>query len=425
MKIPQGAQTGLWRNTSFLFLFFSSISKGIADQFASIAFVWLLLESGGNATSTSLLYLANILPLMVLGVFISPMLHKGKLSYWMLCSDGIRAILVIILPVVAWIGTPPIWLFFISAFLQSTCGSIYGPASVALLPRIIQKEALQEANALLQSANQSVRLLGLASAGVVVTLFSTKIALSITALLFLVSAGLLVGVKEQRNEGEECENEEKSTLVSKRKPLVIEVRNYFSKVRKSFSLLSEYRAIRDMAIFFAFQNVGVIPIFTLLAIIVKEDMNGTAAMLTTLQILQALGGVLIGLLLSKWKIKRQGLFFLGIAFVESLVLCFYGLGPGMIGAAILSLVFGMTITAANLPEIIIIQSTVKEEHQAQVFSLVSAISCLFLPLTSLLIGPLADMYGSLQVVFWGGTVALLCTILAYVLTPLRKVVVST
>ncbi len=123
----------LWQ-LPYTLLFVSRVLQDLAHGFASIAFVWLLVENGGNAVSTSILFFCSLVPQMLLSSLVSPLLAKGKLQNWMFYSDTIRAAAVLAIPLFFAFDALPLWLFFASALIQSAVASVYLPASVALLP---------------------------------------------------------------------------------------------------------------------------------------------------------------------------------------------------------------------------------------------------------------------------------------------------
>lgn len=409
MSVITAPRQALWQ-TSFTLLFASNLIKVAAENFASIAFVWLLLETGGDAVSTSLLYLCNIIPLMLFSLFVSPLLSRGKLTHWMFASDGVRFLIMLAIPICYLLDSLPIWLFFLSALLQSSCGAIYNPAAVALLPKVVDADQIQPANAMIQSANQVVRLIGLAGAGTLVTFFSASATLLITSILFLLSAVLLVFIQTDGHERvvEQPSNDEKLS--------------YWETIRQGFAVLRQHRAIYAMAVLFAFVNVGVIPFFVLLAVFVQQDLQADAATYTILQAAQAIGAILVGLLLTKLKISigRQGVLCLLACLAQGAALLLIGMEPWFWIIIVCCFLFGMAMTAVNVPEMVIIQTIVPQRQQAKVFAIVTTISTAFLPVASLAIGPLAKWLGTGVTIQLGGIVVLVCGLAAFLFTPLAK-----
>jgi MFS family permease len=396
------------RQVNFRLLFASNLIKVSAENFASIAFVWLLLEAGGDAVSTSILYLCNIVPLVLFSLFFSPLLSRGKLTHWMFASDGVRFLILTVIPVCYLLDCLPVWLFFLSALLQSSCGAIYNPASVALLPKVVDAAQIQSANALIQSANQGVRLLGLAGAGTLVTFFSASMTLLITAFLFLISAVLLLFIQSAGQEQAVA------------KPRSGEKHSYWQHIREGFAVLRQHKVIYSMAVFFAFANVGVTPLFVLLAVFVRQELQADAAIFTMLQAAQAIGAILAGLVLTKVRLRRQGALCLVACLAQGVSLLLIGTETWFWFIFLCCFVFGMAMTAVNVPEMVIIQTMVPQEQQAKVFAIVTTISTIFLPPASLFIGPLAKWLGAGHTIMLGGIFVTVCGLAAFLFLPLAK-----
>lgn len=240
----------LW-NFSFSLLFLSQVLKNIAENFALVAFVWLLIQTGGGAISTSTLFFCSFVPQMLLSSIVSPLLSRGRIQNWMFGSDVLRAVIVMVVPVCYLLNILPIWVFFVSALLQSALGSVYTPASVALLPKIVEKSQVQTANAFMQSSSQIVTLLGLAGAGAVVTVLSAPATLIITSVLFLVSAGLIFCVKqgEDSNVGDTPDKKAASS--------------YIERIKEGFVITRRHKLIYALAIYAIFLNIGSAPYMAL------------------------------------------------------------------------------------------------------------------------------------------------------------------
>ncbi|NGQ94203.1 MFS transporter [Brevibacillus sp. SYP-B805] len=398
-------QGRLWHR-SFALLFASRAVKDLADGFASIAFVWLLVESGGNALGTSILFFCSVVPQMLLSSFVSPLLTKGRLQQWMFASDGFRALAILLVPVCHLLGALPLWLFFVSAVLQSAIGSLYPPASVALLPRVVAQEQLQQANALLQSSSQVITIIGLAGAGVVIQLFSAPVTLMVTAALFLLSALLILLVRTGH--------------VNRRDAAPAEKESYLAQVKQGFSIVRRHPLLFGLNLFAVCLNVGGAPFLALAPIYVTEHLNGDASTLTMLRAGVAIGALGMGLLLTRVKIRRHGALFTYAGIAGGLSTMAMGLTEQLPLVLFACLVSGMAVSAINVPEMVIVQTVVPPRQQAQVFSVLMTFSFALLPPAILLSGQLASWLGAAEVILLGGTVTVISGIGVLLFTPLVR-----
>ncbi|MFY0543360.1 MFS transporter [Brevibacillus sp. H7] len=396
----------LW-HFDFSLLFTSRVLKDLADSFASIAFVWLLMGNGGDAVSTSVLFFCTMVPHMLFSSFVSPLLAKGKLQQWMFASDVIRAVAVVVVPICYWLDTLPIWLFFVSALTQSTIGAFYTPASVALLPRIVNPSQLQPANALMQSSSQIVAIIGLAGVGAVIQLFSAAATLLVTSVLLLLSAILILIVRT----GKETHIEHAPE--TEREP-------YLQQVKNGFDIVLRHKLLFGLTLFAIFLNLGAAPFHALSPVFVSEHLQGDAATLTMLRSSIAIGALVMGIVLAKVKVSRQGALFMYAGIIDGIMLLVLGITDQLWLILACCFVRGAAISAINVPEMVIVQTTVPQNQQAQVFSALLSLSFALLPFAILASGPLAVWFGSEKVIALGGVITLVSGIVISYLTPLVK-----
>jgi MFS family permease len=146
--------------------------------------------TGSNAMA-GLAILPFILPSLfgpVLGVYVDRYSRRHVMIATDLAAIGALAPL-------AWMHSAgDIWLIYLSSFLLGLCTVIYQAARSGLLVSMLASDDLGEANGLLQSTNQGVRLLApLVGAGLYAAIGGTAVA-ALDAATFLVSALFLLGV---------------------------------------------------------------------------------------------------------------------------------------------------------------------------------------------------------------------------------------
>jgi len=416
MTIPVTGERGRLWEPNFTLLFLSRFAKVMADNITAIAVVWLLIEMGGSAMSTALLYACNLVPQTVLSSLVSPLLSRGRLTHWMFASEVVRGALVAVMPVLAMTGQAvPFWLLFTLVFLQSATGAFYSPASVALLPKIVRPAQIQKANALMQSSSEVVTLLGLAGAGLLITLLSAETTLLLAAGMFLLSALLVTVVRtnpEVKKPGDAEEADQEAGL------------SYWQRIRSGFTILRQHKLLYAVAVTALFLNIGVAPWTALAAIFVAQDLSGDADLLTLLRGSTALGAFLMGLVLTKVNIRRQGALFLLAGAVEGVMFAMIGSSPWLWLSMIGCFVFGICLTAINVPEMVIIQTTVPAHQQAQVYSVIMTLSIGLLPFAYLAAGWLADVVGNRPVIIGGGVLILVAALVVRLGTGLAGLTVA-
>lgn len=404
-------QTGIWRPKFNLF-FASRVLKVLADNFASVAFIWLLLESGGGPIATSILFFVNLIPEMLFGLIVSPLLARGRLTVWMFGSDAVRALIMLTIPFCYYAGYLPIWLFFIAGFIQSTCASVYNPASVALLPRLLEKQHVQKANAVMAGANQVVFLIGLAGAGVLVTWLSSVTTMLVTSGVFVLSSLMILLVRPRPVEAPVVASQDAGESSGQN--------SYWKEVRSGFSILRKYKMIYAINIYAIFLNFGMAPFLSLLAVYVTQDLQGNATTLSLLRGSLMVGALLMGIVLSKLEIKRYFALFIVAGLLQGLALTMFEFTSWVWVIVLCCVVIGMVETAINVPETVLIQTTVPAHEQPAVYAAGTALATSCLPIAALIVGPLADVFGIKTVISAGGILIILTGLVIRLFTPIAK-----
>lgn len=418
------ARIGIWQPRFNLF-FTSRVLKVLADNFASVAFIWLLLESGGGAMGTSILFFVTLIPEMLFGLFVSPLLARGRLTVWMFGSDFVRAIIMLLIPLCSYTDFLPVWLFFVAGFVQSACGSVYNPASVALLPRLVDKSRVQQANAFMAGANQVVFLIGLAGAGVLVTWLSSVTTMMVTSGVFVLSALMILLVRPQAVEApaEAAAEADAAADESVEKAPAAptgKFKAYWEEVRSGFTILRKHKTIFAINVYAIFLNFGMAPFLALLAVYVTEELQGNATTLSLLRGSLMVGALLMGLVLSKVTIKRYFALFILAGLLQGIALTMFEVSSWLWVIVLCCAVIGMVETAINVPEMVLIQTTVPAHEQPAVYAAGTALATSCLPIAALIVGPLADHFGIRTVIAGGGVLIIGTGILVRLLMPIAK-----
>ncbi|HZG60882.1 MAG TPA: MFS transporter [Anoxybacillus sp.] len=397
----------LW-NSNFTNLFLSRIVKVTGDNFALISLMWLIIEMGEGAIGVALLLTVTILPQALLGPIISPLMQKKHLARWMFYSDIIRAIIIASIPLLYSIGLLKFWLLLIIVIFQSATGSSYNPASVAIIPQIVIKNHIQKANAILQSSYEIVTLISVTVAGFFVS-FSIQNTLLITGILFFISAVFARFIK-QRNEDQEKETKNKD----------IQKESYIKKLAHGFKLVKNHRLLFALTLYAIFMNIGLAPWSALSAVFVSEILESGASVHSLIRGTTAVGALLMGLLLSKVDVQRYGLLFILAGIVEGLAFLITGLSTFLPIIFICAFIFGMTVSAVNVPELVIIQTSVSEEDQPQVYAIITMLSVTLIPISYIISGYLANYIGIGKVIALGGLIEFLAGVYVLLFSGLAK-----
>jgi MFS family permease len=182
----------LWRERDFVLLW----GGQTISQFGSQLTIWALpltavLVLHASPLQTGLLTAAGIAPYALAGLFAGVWVDRARRRPLMIGADITRALLLLCIPLAAWSGRLVLLQLYAAAATMSLCAILFDVAYGALLPALVSRQQLLDANGKLEASTALARIGGPALAGVLVQLFSGPPALLADALSFVASFGSL------------------------------------------------------------------------------------------------------------------------------------------------------------------------------------------------------------------------------------------
>ena len=188
---------GLWRNAGFVHLWgaatvstFGSLVTRIALPFTAI----LLLDASPSAIGV--LRVAELLPGFLLGLVAGAWVDRLRRRPIMIATDLGRALLIVTVPVAAFLGWLGLGQLYVIAALVSALSVFFDVAYQSFLPSLVKNEELVEANSKLSAAMSVAEASAFSSAGWLIQLLAAPVAMLIDALTFIASAGLVARIQE-------------------------------------------------------------------------------------------------------------------------------------------------------------------------------------------------------------------------------------
>jgi len=188
---------GLWRNAGFVQLWgaatvstFGSLVTRTALPFTAI----LLLDASPSAIGV--LRVAELLPGFLLGLVAGAWVDRLRRKPILIATDLGRALLIVTVPVAAFLGWLGLGQLYVIAALVSALSVFFDVAYLSFLPSLVKNEELVEANSKLSAAMSVAEASAFSSAGWLIQLLTAPVAMLIDALTFIASAGLVARIQE-------------------------------------------------------------------------------------------------------------------------------------------------------------------------------------------------------------------------------------
>ncbi len=168
------------RERNYLLLMLGALINGFGSGIYLVAGMLLVLKLTGSVLYSGFAVFAISLA-GALGFLIAPLANYFKYKNGLVCSNLIKAVLLFTIPALHYTIGLNVWyvislLFIIALFTQYTY-----PIESTILPIIVGKDHVIEANSYLQTIREALDIAFIAGAGIIITLIGVVPALTITA----------------------------------------------------------------------------------------------------------------------------------------------------------------------------------------------------------------------------------------------------
>lgn len=171
----------------FMFMggrFVSLIGSGIQ----AIALPLYILDVTGSGTLMGIFSILTLAPALLTAPFSGILGDRKNRKNIMVVTDFGRGMLLCLLGILAMIGSFNIYVLFIAQVFISVMDSLFNSSSNALMPELISKDKLIEANSTKGVFDAASAILGPALGGIIYGVFGIKMILYINGISFIVSA---------------------------------------------------------------------------------------------------------------------------------------------------------------------------------------------------------------------------------------------
>jgi MFS family permease len=183
----------LLRRRDFRITYWAIATSELGDAFQYIALMWFALEAGGPLGVLAV-RLADSVPALLFGFHGGLLADRLERRRTMIAADLVRGAVLVPVAVAGLLGDLPLWGLVLAAFCLTAATSYFQPAHGALLPALVERENVQQANGLVRATADALGVAGwgIAAALLVFTPLSAFFALN--AASFFVSALLLMRI---------------------------------------------------------------------------------------------------------------------------------------------------------------------------------------------------------------------------------------
>ncbi len=173
------------RIADYRWLWIGQFVSVIGDKINQIAMAMMVYFVTGSMFQMGIMLGVTMLPAALFGLLAGVYVDRWDRRFTMIGSDLIRAVLVLLIPLVARFGIG--WVYLL-AFIVSTVSLFFIPAKRAIIPDLVPADELMAANSLDNASEAVAELAGLAVGAALVALLGHVVAFGVDAATFVFSA---------------------------------------------------------------------------------------------------------------------------------------------------------------------------------------------------------------------------------------------
>jgi DHA3 family tetracycline resistance protein-like MFS transporter len=386
----------------FRLLWSASTISLLGDGIWYVAISWQTLALSNSATALAVVWLAFTLPhiaMLLFGGVLSDRLPRRRV---LLGANIVSGIFVGAIAVLSLAGELTIWKLLLLVAGYGASEAVFGPAYGAIIPELVDRDVLTQANSLNQvNRPLALRLVGPALGGILVSAFGTGEALAIDAGTFAVSAAILSRMGVPRTVLEKAEASVRSVL------------------RDVGEGLAAVRRVPWLWAGMAADAIGTLATWgcvqALVPIVVRNDLGGGAAMLGAIYAAGGVGAVIAAVATGSRGSPRRPVTVLFLVLAGKVAAVgIFGFATSAATAMVASFLMGALSTVGLVIWMTLIHERVEGDLLGRVNSIDWLVSTSLMPVALAVVGPLADAFGAralLAVTGLGGALLVLSLML--------------
>lgn len=398
--------------TQYLKKLTADLVSRFGDSLDAIAYSWMVYALTGSAALSAVTFAVNTLVSVILSPFSAALITNWNKKTIIVCCDIGRGLLVATTALLFYNGILQPWIIIMVTGINSTLEAFRNPAGTAVFPQIVPKEKYTLAMSLSGALSRGAELVGMGLAGVIISLLGVTWALLIDAGTFFFSAIVLSTLKLPPHVKEAV----KSAF-----------NEFITNTKEGFAYVVKDKLALSICGTACFLNFALTPISALQTAYVNETLHLNAQALSVIGISLTLGMGAGSLLVPKLldKITRFRLLFLGvlaisISFVSLFIIPMLSVVWIWVSLVVLFLVMGVGSALANTIVQVAFMEKIEKQYLVRVSGIMTSLCMAAMPLASFMSAGLAKAIDVSYVLLVFGILAVVGTIAALFIKPLRQ-----
>ena len=400
-EIPKNRNKSIWNNKQFLSLWLGTSISNLTFHILILSIPLIIYDLTKSTFFMSTMRVVEIVPNIVLGIFIGVLVDRLDRKRFMVASIIIQLISILIIIYLLIIDQLYLWHLYVLGFFIYTCAFSFGNIYHTILPLIVNRKELTTANSAIQFMTTFINIIGPAFAGFLLLYISYSFGLSVTILGLL----LLVFIVKRIN-------------IPKSN---IKKQNIKKDIKEGWYHLTETKDLWYATLMVVAFNLA-------------STLNGAVLIFYAIDYLETsekeLGLVLssaaIGGFIGSWLAKKsrgyfsRGNMFIGAYFIVCISQFICGFSNEWISLSIGMMVMGLGVTIFNIHYLTLRQEKTPNNLLGRVTGTSSMLMKTTMPVGYLIAGILGE-YITINYIFFGSGLLLLIIVLCALFSPVKSI----
>ncbi len=411
-ETPTQRSIGYWsllQNKNFALLWLGQSISQIGDIVFLFSINWLILEKTGSALQIGGNLVVTVVGGVVFRSIAGVLADRWNRRWLLLSSDLLRGGIVLSLAIAIWLAPFNIWYVYVCTFLLTLLSSFFAPTYQAVIPNILEKEALITGRSLTISSARLFQAMGSAFSGLLIATFSVQWGIVINALSFFLSALTIFLIHIPQ-------------LPSPiHKPLTAPT--LFSDVLAGWRFIRNQTILTSIFLLFTLTDFGAAFTWPVHVVFAEKVLKGGPQLYGYLATAALLGGFVGAFFVgrySSWFNRRAGLSYFWAALIWGLLSIIFALTSSIPLALIYRFLIGWALSMIHVPISALLDANTLDEYRGRVWATIGIGSSVASTFSVGLSGLVAD-YESPRISFLiAGILILIAALVAFGLPGIRR-----
>lgn len=368
---------------NFAWYFSSRLVNTLGAMMANIALTFAVLDIDGRAIAIGMVLAAHTIPMILLllwGGVISDRFPRAVVlqlsNVASALSQGTIAFLVLT-------GRAELWMIIVLSMVHGAVSAMSMPAMAGLVPQLVPRASLQQANALLSLTRNGLTVIGPSLGAFLVVTSGPGWALAVDALTWAIAAALLVPVR-----------------IPPRAPRA-KATSTMQDLREGWTLFRSVTWLWVVVLGFGALNMIHNGALFTLGPVVAEDTIGRQAWGYVLSA-EAAGLLVMAFVLLRYRLERPLLWGMLAITLNALPMLMLGIDPVVVALVAAAFVGGMGIEVFSMGWALAMQENIDDDMLSRAYSYDMLGSFVAMPIGQLAWGPLGALFGNETVLVASG-----------------------